>query len=261
MQLEIAKIRRDGGTQPRAKLSEDTVNEYMENMRAGDVFRPVTVFFDGADYWLSDGFHRVEAKLRLDPLATIDADVEQGTLEEAQWHSFSVNKSHGMRRNNEDKERAVRAALRHVHAEGLSNRQIAEHCGVNEKTVRNYRDEMNLTAEIPQSPESQLPEDLASRKETVRARKGRDGRTINTAQIGKSTTLCKRRRGKGVKLSRKAYKVRLGHSAPNPMIALQFSPNNAHTAAATLIQEFSREWVETLIQELTQFLVSKGGQV
>jgi hypothetical protein len=41
---------------------------------------------------------------------------------------------------------------------------------------------MSLHAEVPQSPESSLPKDLATRKETVRAHKRRDGRTINTAQ-------------------------------------------------------------------------------
>ena len=258
MQLELAKIRRDGGTQPRANLSEDTVNDYLEHMRAGDLFDPITVFFDGAAYWLSDGFHRVEAKLRLDPQGTIEADVEQGTLEDAQWHSYSVNKTHGLRRTNEDKQRAVRAAIKHPDGLDLSDAEIAKHVGVTAPTVSKYRAEARSTLKILESEKSGGSD--AAPEVAPRLRKCRDGRTINTAQIGKPTTPRKRRRGKGVKLSRRAFKVRLGHSEPNPMIALQFSPNNAHTAAATLMQEFSREWVETLIQELTQFLVSKGAQ-
>jgi len=99
-------------------------------------------------------------------------------------------------------------------------------------------------------------------KLTVTTRTGRDGRTINTANIGKRTSKRKGQRGQGVRISPKARKARmpkLGHSPPNPMIPLQFSPNNARTAAATLIREFSRQWVEALIQELTRFLSSEEG--
>ncbi len=53
------------------------------------------------------------------------------------------------------------AALAHPKAATLSNRQIAEHCGVDEGTVRRYRAEM--TSGFPQSA----------------LRLGRDGRVIN----------------------------------------------------------------------------------
>ena len=71
------------------------------------------VFFDGKDYWLADGFHRLEAYVMAVPGEAIECDVFQGTLPDAQWHSYSVNKTHGLRRTNEDKERAVKAALAH----------------------------------------------------------------------------------------------------------------------------------------------------
>lgn len=74
------------------------------------------------------------------------------------------------RRTNEDKRRAVEMALKHANAERLSNRQIAGHVGVDEKTIRTARKEMEATAEIPQSE----------------TRTGRDGRTINVANIGKA---------------------------------------------------------------------------
>lgn len=89
-----------------------------------------------------------------------------------------------------------------------------------------------------------------------RLRTGRDGRTINTANIGKGSA--KRSKPGGVKISPNAHAPKLGHSKPNPMIPLQFSPNNAYTAAATLVREFSREWVEQLIQDLNQLLASQG---
>jgi len=58
MELELASIRVDGGTQSRLELNQEVVNEYAEHMAEGDVFPSVIVFQDGATYWLADGFHR-----------------------------------------------------------------------------------------------------------------------------------------------------------------------------------------------------------
>lgn len=60
----IANIRRDGGTQPRAGMNSNTVGEYTVAMREGQTFPPVTVYFDGTDHWLADGFHRTAAALK-----------------------------------------------------------------------------------------------------------------------------------------------------------------------------------------------------
>ena len=54
-------IRRDGGTQPRKILDQAAVEAYAEAMKKGAVFPPVTVFYDGEEYWLADGFHRMSA--------------------------------------------------------------------------------------------------------------------------------------------------------------------------------------------------------
>lgn len=145
----ITELRRDGKTQPRGGLNEDRVREYVEAKQDGIELPAVDVVFDGQDKWLWDGFHRVEAHLRLG-LQEIAVRIRRGTLSDAQWLSYGANKEHGLNRTQEDKERAVRGALAHPNAAQLSNRQIARHCGVDEKTVRKYRGEMEATAEIPQ---------------------------------------------------------------------------------------------------------------
>ena len=115
MKLNLGQIRIDGGTQPRAELLIEVMEDYAEQMKAGVEFPPITVFFDGDAYWLADGFHRVGANKRaFGEDAPIEAEVIQGTQADAQWYSYSVNKTHGLRRNNEDKERAVRSALQHA---------------------------------------------------------------------------------------------------------------------------------------------------
>jgi hypothetical protein len=258
MKLELKKIRTDGGTQPRAKLSGETIDDYARDMRNGDVFLPIAVFFDGNDYWLADGFHRVAAARQVDPKGTIKAEVFQGTQFDAQWHSYGVNKTHGLRRTNEDKARAIRAALVHPRSRDLSDAAVAEHVGVRRETVLKYRHEApNNEPQCDQHSPSESELDLLETNKSTH-RVGRDGRRINTAKIGKRASQKTKQRRRGVQISRNAHMPKRRHSSPNPMIPLQFSPNNAQTAAATLVREFAREWVEMLILELTRYLSDQG---
>jgi ParB-like chromosome segregation protein Spo0J len=127
MLLELDRIRIDGDTQPRESIDLAIVAEYAELMQDGATLPPVVVFHDGAKYWLADGFHRYHAARSIGADA-ITADVRPGTVEDARWYSYSANKDHGLRRTNEDKRRAVLAALKHENAALLSSREIALHC-------------------------------------------------------------------------------------------------------------------------------------
>lgn len=168
MQLAINQIRMDGGTQPRATTDMFTVDEYATAMRDGALFPPVTVFYDGSDYWLADGFHRIEAAKRAG-LTEIGADVRPGDVSAAQWYSLGVNQTHGLRRSNEDKQHAVKAALMHPKSISLSNTQIARHCGVAESSVRIWRAQLEATSQIAKSS----------------VRTGADGRVIDISNIGR----------------------------------------------------------------------------
>ena len=108
--LKLDRIRTDGGTQPRATLDEDVIAEYAAAMSDRAEFPPVDVFYDGKAYWLADGFHRVQAVQR-NGKKSIAVTVHQGDLREAVLFSVGVNASHGMRRTNEDKRRAVEKLL------------------------------------------------------------------------------------------------------------------------------------------------------
>jgi transposase-like protein len=148
VRLPIGQIRLDGGTQPRTALDFAAIDDYAEAMAAGGKFPPVVVFLDGEHYWLADGFHRLKAAFAAG-FDAIDCELRQGTLEDAQWYSFSANKTNGLRRTNEDKQRAVKSALLHARAASLSNSAIARHVGVDEATVRNWRAELAASSEIP----------------------------------------------------------------------------------------------------------------
>jgi transposase-like protein len=142
--LKLDELRLDGGTQPRVALDFDAINDYQEAMAAGAKFPAINACYDGQFYWVVDGFHRIRAAWQAG-LESIDAEVWQGTLQDAQWRSYSVNHRHGLRRTNEDKQRAVKAALVHASGAGLSDRQLARHCGVTHPVVAAWREKLGLS--------------------------------------------------------------------------------------------------------------------
>lgn len=130
--LPLIDIRIDGGTQARVSINEAAIADYADAMTDGATLPPVVVFFDGTVHWLADGFHRFLANKRIGAV-TMDAEVRAGALADAQLFSFGANQSHGLRRTNEDKRKAVLGVL------GLkpdwADRAIAKHVGVSDKTV------------------------------------------------------------------------------------------------------------------------------
>ncbi len=171
-EILISSIRLDGGTQPRAALDFTAVDDYTDAMVAGARFPAVILYHDGEHYWLADGFHRVKAAFQAGAEA-IEAEVRQGSLEDAQWHSFSANKTNGLRRTNDDKQRAVKAALMHPRGADLSDSQIAKHVGVHHETVREWRAKLEASCGIRK---------MVARKVT---RKGKTYKQ-DTTRIGRS---------------------------------------------------------------------------
>lgn len=169
--IDPKHIRIDLDTQSRVALNETTVKEYIEAMEAGQVFPPVLTFYD-QHYILADGFHRFAAHMKVRPNEPILAEIRLGTVEDARWASIGANKSHGLRRTNDDKRNAVKQALLHPNGVDMSDRRIAEHVGVSHTTVQNVRREFESTGKICQSD----------------SRVGQDGRTINTTNIGSGKT-------------------------------------------------------------------------
>ena len=142
--LPPSVIRTDGGTQPRAAIYRNVVDDYAEAVLKGATFPPVTIFYDGSDYWLADGFHRVAAYSQAKAEA-IPVDIRQGTRRDAILHSVGANNEHGLRRTNKDKRRAVMTLLADHEWSGWSNCEIARRCGVSDPFVMKLRERSLLT--------------------------------------------------------------------------------------------------------------------
>ncbi len=137
----------DCGAQMRVEMKPDVVREYADEMAAGTIFPAVEVYYDGSIYWLAEGYHRVAAA-RLIERETIDAEVLDGGERDAILHGIGSNASHGLRRTQADKRRAVERLLRDEEWSKWSNRKIAEAAKVDHKTVANVRRDL-LGGEFP----------------------------------------------------------------------------------------------------------------
>lgn len=157
--LAIDLISMDG-TQSRATINEETVNDYA-GLWLSDVppFPPIKVFHDGKQHWLADGAHRILAAKRA-KRGSIIAEVEKGTQRDALLYSLGANQNHGLRRTNEDKRHLVRVFLNDSEWVKWSDRKIADHAGVGHQLVAEIRRQVG---ESPTSP-------------TSKAREGRDGK-------------------------------------------------------------------------------------
>jgi len=170
--LKLSVIRTDGETQARVSLSQETIKRYADLMADGVEFTPVTVFYDGAEYWLADGFHRYFATKSNGELE-IDADVKDGTVEDAILHSFSANGTHGLPRAPEDTRNIVSRILAHPKWKSWTDTTIAKHIHSSPSTVGRIR----------RSLESEGKVDPKTEKKYI-DKHGKES-TINTVKLGR----------------------------------------------------------------------------
>ena len=150
-EIPIDTVRIDGGTQARAAISNELVAQYVDALTDGVTLPPVMVFFDGATYWLADGFHRWHANHKIGA-TTIAAAVRPGTQRDAVLFSVGANGSHGLPPNNADKRKAVMLLLADAEWSAWSDREVAKQCHVSHTMVQIARRSLATVAseESPQ---------------------------------------------------------------------------------------------------------------
>ena len=146
--INVAAIELDESAQCRAEMNQDVIVDYSERMSAGDEFPPIEVFGTRKKCWIGDGWHRVLAS-RENGDKTIAANLHPGGRTEAIKHALNANATHGLKRSNADKRRAVEVALAELPK--LSNVALAEMCGISDKTVAAVRDAVSLGNSEPRT--------------------------------------------------------------------------------------------------------------
>jgi len=174
--ISLDKIVTDAGTQMRVTLLESAVAEYaglLSDVKQWPFDLPLTVFHDGTDYYLADGFHRYMAAVRSER-SSAPCSVITGSVRDAVKYALSANARHGLRRTNDDKRKAVQTALDDDEWSELSSRAIAEICGVGKNLVESLRvDSTGLKGQLnpriskdgKKRPASQPKKDMKPEKE------------------------------------------------------------------------------------------------
>ena len=174
-EIDLSKLRTDGGTQAREEISNDTVREYAAAWEAGDDLPPIDVFYDGATYWIADGFHRFYGK-RDAKKKSIECVVHSGTLRDAILFAVGANRTNGLRRTNKDKRRAVLILLEDEEWRKWTDRAMADTAGVSHTFVAEVRQNLkSLLATVANSAADMLvqPEEK---------RTGKDGKSYKATK-------------------------------------------------------------------------------
>lgn len=136
--LRLEQINIYGSTQCRHSISKSVVYDYAQKMSEGEIFPPLVTVSDGNSFWLVDGYHRYHASKEIG-FRDIQAEVINGSLEDAQDLALGVNDTHGLPRSNEDKRQAVETALALERHANKSDRAIAKLCKVSVPFVGSVR--------------------------------------------------------------------------------------------------------------------------
>jgi ParB-like chromosome segregation protein Spo0J len=163
--MKLTEITVDSSLQGRFKLNQEVIDEYSETIREGGKLPAIKVFRIGSSHYLVDGWHRYFAHKKAG-LADIEVDVVDGNMREATLYAIGANDDHGLRRNNEDKRKAVMMLLDDVEWSEWNDSEIAKAARVSRMTV------------------SRIKSSLGIKKDEVKII--RDGKEIklNTANIG-----------------------------------------------------------------------------
>lgn len=145
--MNVGALVMDERLQSRTEIIEETVADYAEALKEGAEFPPVLVYFDGVNYYLTDGYHRAHAHKRAEKVSIL-CDVVQGTLRDAIFMATGVNAKHGMRRTYADKRKAVMTLLDDFEWDQMSSAKIAKHCGVSVSFVSDLRNSSGKNSDV-----------------------------------------------------------------------------------------------------------------
>lgn len=155
--LKIADLKISNEFQMRASACETTIDEYRQAIDQTEGEWPFStacsVFKVGDELILVDGHHRVSAMLKAGR-DTIQAVVTDGSKSDALIAALGANHSHGLRRTNADKRRAITVALSDDLLKTMSDRQLAELCGVSQPFVGQVRGELITVISSPTAKRS-----------------------------------------------------------------------------------------------------------
>jgi hypothetical protein len=177
MKIKMLHIKIDSGTQ-RRQLDTAISDHYAELLKSGVEFPPVELVHDGKFFYLWDGFHRHSAHQMLDH-EEIDANVQNGTLEDAIWLSYSANTTHGLPRKPGEIKQAIEEILNNPKWSCKTDKEIAEHINCSYRSIEDAR-RAKKTIDVVKPTECGL-----SVKSSPQSKPEVKGKVIDTDDVGR----------------------------------------------------------------------------
>ena len=138
--IQINEIQMDKMLMFREKLDEEAIERYQKRYESELFMPPIIVYrVPNKGCLLVDGFHRVTAAKKAG-LKTINADVKNGSYDDAVLAAATANVKHGMPLSQEERKKVVKVFLK-MHPE-RTNRWIAEDVGVSVHNVQKIREQL-----------------------------------------------------------------------------------------------------------------------
>lgn len=147
--IPIKDICITGGTQHRP-VDKKVVIQYAERKKAGDNFPLIEITFDGNNYYLTDGFHRVAAARKLGK-NYINANVVNGTRRDAKYSSFQANKTNAFPRQPGTLKGIAEEMLKDEEWGKMSIKDMANHIGISERYVKKVHADLKKEANSSKS--------------------------------------------------------------------------------------------------------------
>jgi hypothetical protein len=163
--VQISKISIDPEIAKVGRCDRAIIDDWSQQYEAGSIFPDVRLVRDGANLWLCDGFTRLAAAKKAGR-EDIEADVTEGTLEDARLIAAGANHTNGQIRTAKDKTHAVLLLLNNGWW-SQTDRWIAEKCHVSPTFVGHVRSSHGKNGQT--APRVHV--------DTSETRVGRDGKT------------------------------------------------------------------------------------
>lgn len=212
--IAIDLIELSNGVQTRAAINEEAVAEYAEVFKAHPgkwPFPPIDLFDDGNGFILAHGFHRIIGATRAER-GSVHAFVHKGSRFDALKFAMGTNHDHGVRRTGADKRYCIGLAFAQPELTKMSDRAIADLCGVGDQLVadvrRQLRDSRSSTSENPEkSEEKRVGRDGKARPATQPPREKRTAPEPTAEVNGEAATATITRPARGKEVVNRAKLV------------------------------------------------------
>jgi len=183
--IRIADVHIDDEIHPRHVVNSALVAEYSEAMQKGADFPPITVFLDNKSYFLADGRHRIEAS-KLIGRNSIDAEILRGTKRDAILFAVGANATHGIRRTNADKRKAVNILLADKEWRKWSLNRIAQQCNVSDGLVKTVWKDLEDELHLPKLEDTDERKVVRSGKIYAQKKGQRGRKSEESASVGRT---------------------------------------------------------------------------